>query len=120
MGKQPPEIPAELADQLDTETRRALAHPSRRQILRTLTTAGQRMSTAQLEAFTGASCTLSCTSYHARRLEEAHLIAKVDSEAAESTLTVYFSSLIGGNRLLLAVLQATKASDQEHLAPAPA
>lgn len=118
MEQQPQEIPAKLVNQLEEEIRRVLGHPCRRQILRTLAAEGKKMSTVQLESFTGASCSLSRTAYHARLLEEADLIAQVDSAAAEGTLTLFYSSLISDNRLLLAVLQATEASDQEHLAPA--
>jgi Helix-turn-helix domain len=117
MENQPREIPAELARQLEEEICRALAHPCRRQILRALTAEDQGMSTVQLDPLTGASYSLSCTSYHARRLEEAELIAQVGSEGAEGTLTHCYSSLIGGNGLLLAVLEATEASDQNHPAP---
>jgi Helix-turn-helix domain len=118
MGHQPQQIPVELADQLEEGICGALGHPYRRQILRTLSAAGQKMSTIQLEASTGPSCPLSCTAYHARQLEEADLVAQVGSEAAEGTLTLFYSSLIGDDRLVHAVLQATEISDQQHLAPA--
>lgn len=118
MAKASRQIPADLADQLEEEICQVLVHPSRRQILRTLTAGDQKMSTIQLESFTGASCPLPCTSYHARRLEEVDLIAQVGSEATNGTLTHHYSSLIGGNALLLAVLKATEASDKKHLAPA--
>jgi hypothetical protein len=120
MGQRPQEIPAKLADQLERGVHRVLAHPSRRQILRALSAEGQRMSTVQLGAFTGASCSPSCTAYHARLLEDTDLIAQVGSEAAEGKLTFFYSSLIGGDPLLLAVLQATRSSDHEHLALAAA
>jgi hypothetical protein len=69
------------------------------------------MSIVQLEPFTCASCSFASTSYHAKRLEESHLIAQVGLEAAEDTLTPYYMSLIDDNRPVLRVLQATEASD---------
>lgn len=118
MGKQSQEIPAELADQLEERIRQVLAHPGRRQILRTLNRATQRMSAVELGLTIGASCPLSSTVYHARRLEEVGLTVGVDAKAAKGSPTHYYSSLIGDNRLLLAVLQATEDADHEHLAPA--
>jgi len=83
-----------------------------------LTGAQSEMSAVELDLTTGPFCSLSCTAYHARQLKEAGLATWVDGEGAAASSTYRYSSLIGDNRSVLAVLQATEKSDREHLTAA--
>lgn len=110
------ELPENLAQHLDGDTRRALDHLCRRRILRAFASGARpKLTPADLVC---PDCQLSCANYHLRVLDMSGLISGAGAVHVEGATHFYFSSSIGNNKLVLTVLKATEKSDQRRSAAA--
>ena len=103
--------PDDLFGELPIETRMALEHPHRRQILRALGGADEKTSPSELDQSGRVSCGAPCISYHLKTLEGFGLVRRAGTEPVRGSLKHYFSSLVTTNNLVQAVLKATEKSD---------
>jgi predicted transcriptional regulator len=108
-----PPIPAHLELRVPDGTRKALQHSYRRQILRVLHRDVQKLSAAELAESGLVPCSISCAAYHLRVLEEASLVAT--APPATGSPGQCYSAALEGHGAVLAVLQDTALSDEQHL-----
>ena len=111
-------LPDHLTQQLPREVRDALGHPFRRQILRVLDGQHPKLSAADLSQSGPVPCSVSSASYHLCVLTKSGLVEVAGSESAAGSMTRYFSSRPGRNRLVQRVLGDTEKNDQRLLADA--
>jgi DNA-binding transcriptional ArsR family regulator len=111
-------LPEQLADQLPRDVRDALGHPFRRQILRVLDSGIPKLSAAHLSQSSPAPCSISSANYHLCVLTKSGLVEVIGLESDGGSMTRYFSSRPGQNRLVQRILGATEQADQRLLADA--
>ena len=109
-------LPASLAVRLPADSREALQHAVRRQILRALDRDAQMLSASEVVKSGLAPCSVPCASYHLRALEKSGLVEQVASEPVGGSMKHYFSSSIGDRDLVPEVLRDTERSDKQLLA----
>jgi DNA-binding transcriptional ArsR family regulator len=105
-------LPSQLAAQLAPETRDALAHPLRRQILRTLNDSAEPHSPSEIAAMALPHASVSVISYHAQVLEGYGSIAMSGTRQTHGSVTRLYSSKVAGDEQVVAVLQATRGLDR--------
>jgi DNA-binding transcriptional ArsR family regulator len=108
-------LPDHLAKLLPVDHRKALQHPSRRQILRELLDGGQKRSLSDLTREGPVPCPMSCTNYHVDFLRQVELVRQVKSEPVAGSIRRYFSATVPQPGSVLVVLQATRQADHHHL-----
>jgi predicted transcriptional regulator len=108
-------LPDHLAKLLPVDHRKALQHPSRRQILRQLLDGGQKQSLSELTREGPVPCPISCANYHVDFLQQAELVRQMKSVPVSGSLKRYFSAAITEPGPVFVVLQATRQADQHHL-----
>lgn len=109
-------LPKHLASRLTADLRRALQHPCRRQILRSLHSHVQKLNPAEAAGSGLIPCSTSCASYHMRVLASVGLVQEDGSAPFEGSIKRYFSSAVRDKALVLEVLKETEEPDGRLLA----
>lgn len=109
-------LPKHLASKLTADLRRALQHPCRRLILRSLHGHVQKLNPAEAGESGLVPCSTPCAGYHMRILARAGLVEEDGSASSEGSTRRYFSSAIEKQTLVLEVLKQTEEPDNRFLA----
>lgn len=96
---------------ISQELLRAVAHPLRRQILRTLHDVGEARSPAELREVYGLP--VSHVSYHVKVLRECGAVALTDTRPVRGALEHFYASTVAENESVIAILTSTAEEDKD-------
>jgi predicted transcriptional regulator len=106
-------LPEHLAVHLPADTREALQHSVRRQILRTLQATDRTMSVSDLAKSDRVPCGMPCVSHHLHTLRDFGLIERVETQPVRGAIKHYFTSSIDDDGHVTRVLRATEQADRQ-------
>jgi DNA-binding transcriptional ArsR family regulator len=104
-------LPSQPGDEgISQELLRSVAHPLRRQILRTLHEVGEARSPAELREVYGLP--VSHVSYHVKVLRECGAVALTDTRPVRGALEHFYASTVAENESVNVILGSTEEEDE--------